>query len=111
MPSTVYSFYKNIALYMTGFWVSRRNHLCLPQPFPLAHADPASLIQFAFQNSFSGQVLEEGWTLTFYNVLFTVLPPVVLGVFDQFVGARMLDRYPELYKLGQQNKFVSAPRA
>ncbi|KAK4057711.1 aminophospholipid translocase [Microbotryomycetes sp. JL221] len=78
----LYSFYKNIALYMTGFW-------------------------FAFQNSFSGQVLEEGWTLTFYNVIFTVLPPVVLGVFDQFVGARMLDRYPELYKLGQNNKFFS----
>ncbi|GAA5937294.1 hypothetical protein JCM1841_006032 [Sporobolomyces salmonicolor] len=78
----LYSFYKNIALYMTGFW-------------------------FAFQNSFSGQVLEEGWTLTFYNVVFTVLPPIVLGVFDQFVGARMLDRYPELYKLGQQNKFFS----
>ncbi|KAK4055166.1 aminophospholipid translocase [Microbotryomycetes sp. JL201] len=78
----LYSFYKNIALYMTGFW-------------------------FAFQNSFSGQVLPEGWTLTFYNVIFTVLPPVVLGVFDQFVGARMLDRYPELYKLGQNNKFFS----
>ncbi|SCV68524.1 BQ2448_645 [Microbotryum intermedium] len=78
----LYSFYKNIALYMTGFW-------------------------FAFQNSFSGQVIVESWTLTFYNVLFTVLPPVVLGVFDQFVGARMLDRYPELYKLGQQNKFFS----
>lgn len=62
---------------------------------------------FAFQNSFSGQVLEEGWTLTFYNVVFTVLPPIVLGVFDQFVGARMLDRYPELYQLGQQNKSVS----
>ena len=78
----LYSFYKNITLYMTGFW-------------------------FAFQNSFSGQVLEEGWTLTFYNVLFTVLPPFVLGVFDQFVGARMLDRYPELYKLGQRNAFFS----
>lgn len=97
-----YSFYKNIALYMTGFWVRCYHHSCLSA---LAH--PSSLSQFAFQNSFSGQVLEEGWTLTFYNVLFTVLPPVVLGVFDQFVGARMLDRYPELYKLGQQNKFVS----
>lgn len=35
-----------------------------------------------------------------------VLPPFVLGVFDQFVGARMLDRYPELYTLGQNNAFV-----
>ncbi|KAK4705641.1 phospholipid-transporting ATPase, partial [Phenoliferia sp. Uapishka_3] len=78
----LYSFYKNIVLYMTGFW-------------------------FSIQSSFSGQVLEESWTLTFYNVIFTVLPPFVLGVFDQFVGARMLDRYPELYTLGQKNKFFS----
>lgn len=34
-----------------------------------------------------------------------MLPPLVLGIFDQFVGARMLDRYPELYKLGQSNAF------
>lgn len=49
----------------------------------------------------------ESWTLTFYNVLFSVLPPFVIGVFDQFVSARMLDRYPELYTLGQRNAFVS----
>jgi hypothetical protein len=28
--------------------------------------------QFSFQNSFSGQTLFESWTLTFYNVLFSV---------------------------------------
>ena len=50
-------------------------------------------------------MLFESWTFTFYNVFFTVLPPVVIGVFDQFVSARMLDRYPELYQLGQNNAF------
>ncbi|KAN0062782.1 aminophospholipid translocase [Thecaphora frezii] len=68
----LYSFYKNITLYMTLFW-------------------------YSFQNSFSGQVAFESWTLSFYNVLFTVLPPLVIGVFDQFLSARMLDRYPQLY--------------
>jgi len=68
----LYSFYKNIMLYMTLFW-------------------------FSFQNSFSGQVPFESWTLTFYNVVFTVLPPLVIGIFDQYVSARMLDRYPQLY--------------
>ena len=78
-----------------------------PVPSPIGRLTHSrSLEQFAFSNSFSGQVLEESWTLTFYNVVFTVLPPFVLGIFDQFVAARMLDRYPELYKLGQQNKFV-----
>ena len=78
----LYSFYKNITLYMTQFW-------------------------FVFVNGFSGQSIAESWTLTFYNVLFTVLPPIVLGVFDQFVSARLLDRYPMLYQLGQQRKFFN----
>lgn len=45
--------------------------------------------------------------MTFYNVFFTVLPPFVLGVFDQFVSSRLLDRYPQLYKLGQKGQFFS----
>ncbi|RIB10327.1 hypothetical protein C2G38_2106365 [Gigaspora rosea] len=77
----LYSFYKNITLYMTQFW-------------------------YAFQNGFSGQVIYESWTITYYNVLFTVLPPIVMGVFDQYVSARMLDRYPQLYSLGQKSEFI-----
>ncbi|PWN51558.1 putative P-type ATPase [Violaceomyces palustris] len=75
----LYSFYKNIALYMTLFW-------------------------YSFQSSFSGQVAFESWTLSFYNVIFTVLPPLVIGIFDQFISARMLDRYPQLYGQVHFNK-------
>ncbi|KAJ7647596.1 aminophospholipid-transporting P-type ATPase, partial [Roridomyces roridus] len=78
----LYSFYKNITLYMTQFW-------------------------FAFFNNFSGQIAYESWTLSMYNVLFTLLPPLVIGVFDQFVSARILDRYPQLYILGQKNAFFT----
>ncbi|CAB4419848.1 unnamed protein product [Rhizophagus irregularis] len=78
----LYSFYKNITLYMTQFW-------------------------YTFQNGFSGQVIYESWTITYYNVLFTVLPPIVMGVFDQFVSARMLDRYPQMYMLGQKSEFFN----
>lgn len=76
----LYSFYKNIALFMTQFW-------------------------YSFQNAFSGEVIAESWTLSFYNVVFTVLPPFVLGIFDQFVSARLLDRYPQLYGLSQSGVF------
>ncbi|QSS51826.1 P-type ATPase [Histoplasma capsulatum var. duboisii H88] len=76
----LYSFYKNIALYMTQFW-------------------------YSFQNSFSGQVIYESWTLSFYNVFFTVMPPFAMGIFDQFISARLLDRYPQLYQLGQKGVF------
>ncbi|CAG8604638.1 2225_t:CDS:10 [Paraglomus occultum] len=78
----LYSFYKNITLYMTQFW-------------------------FAFHNSFSGQVIYESWTISYYNVLFTVLPPIVMGVFDQYVSARMLDRYPQMYQVGQKGEFFN----
>ncbi|KAJ7072605.1 calcium transporting ATPase [Mycena amicta] len=78
----LYSFYKNITLYMTQFW-------------------------FAFFNNFSGQIAYESWTLSMYNVVFTLLPPLVIGIFDQFVSARMLDRYPQLYMLGQKNIFFT----
>ncbi|KAF7545637.1 hypothetical protein G7Z17_g9022 [Cylindrodendrum hubeiense] len=76
----LFSFYKNIALYMTQFW-------------------------FTFQNVFSGQVIYESWTLSFYNVFYTFLPPLALGILDQFISARLLDRYPQLYMMGQQNYF------
>ncbi|EDO15797.1 hypothetical protein Kpol_1040p10 [Vanderwaltozyma polyspora DSM 70294] len=80
----LYSFYKNIALYMAQFW-------------------------YVFSNAFSGQSIIESWTLTFYNLFFTVLPPFVIGVFDQFISSRLLEKYPQLYKLGQKGQFFSVP--
>lgn len=34
-----------------------------------------------------------------------MLPPLAMGILDQFVSARLLDRYPQLYSLGQTNQF------
>lgn len=78
----LFSFYKNICLYTTQFW-------------------------YAFYNGFSGQTVYESWTISLYNVALTVLPPLSLGIFDQYVSARMLDRYPQMYMLGQKSEFVS----
>lgn len=63
--------------------------------------------QYSLFNDYSGQVVYESWTWSFYNVVFTILPPLVIGIFDQFVSARMLDRYPQLYQLGQSNSFFT----
>ncbi|KAF2763443.1 putative phospholipid-transporting ATPase [Pseudovirgaria hyperparasitica] len=76
----LFSFYKNVVLFMTQFW-------------------------YSFQNAFSGQVIYESWILSFYNVFFSFLPPFALGIFDQFVSARLLDRYPQLYQLTQKGTF------
>ncbi|VUG15893.1 DRS2 [Brettanomyces bruxellensis] len=78
----LYSFYKNIVLYMCQFW-------------------------FAFSNGFSGQSIVESWTLTMYNVIFLALPPFVIGIFDQYISQDMLLRYPRLYTLGQHGHFFN----
>lgn len=77
----LYSFYKNIALYLTEFW-------------------------YVFYNGFSGQSIYESWVLTFYNVFSTALPPFAIGILDQFVSAKLLLRYPQLYRLGQRGGFL-----
>ncbi|KAJ3414832.1 hypothetical protein HDV05_005989 [Chytridiales sp. JEL 0842] len=78
----LYSFYKNITLYLIQMW-------------------------FALDNGFSGQTLFESWTQSAYNVGFAVLQPVAIGIFDQYVSARMLDRYPQMYRLGQRSEFYN----
>jgi len=69
----LYSFYKTVTLYVTLFW-------------------------FSFYNGFSGQTAYESWSQSFYNVAFTMLPTLVIGIFDQYVSASMLERYPQLYR-------------
>lgn len=78
----LYSFYKNITLYMCQFW-------------------------FVFSNGFSGQSIIESWSLTLYNVVFVALPPFVIGIFDQYISANMLNQYPQLYRIGQEGKFFN----
>ncbi|XP_052196379.1 probable phospholipid-transporting ATPase 8 [Diospyros lotus] len=80
-----YFFYKNIAFGFTLFW-------------------------FEAHTSFSGQAAYNDWYMSFYNVFFTSLPVIALGVFDQDVSARLCLKYPLLYQEGVQNILFSWPR-
>lgn len=73
----LYSFYKNIVLYLTQYW-------------------------YNLYNGWSGQSLYERWTLALYNVLFTLLPVIVVGFFDRDVSDHMALRYPGLYATSRQ---------
>jgi phospholipid-transporting ATPase len=54
------------------------------------------------------KTLFETWSsVSSYNVLWTLLQPFVIGLFDQYVSARILDRYPALYRLGQKSVFYN----
>jgi phospholipid-transporting ATPase len=35
---------------------------------------------------------------------------MAIGVFDQFASARLLDKYPQMYTLGQRNEFFNQKR-
>lgn len=53
--------------------------------------------------SFSAQPAYNDWFLSLYNVFFTSLPVIALGVFDQDVSARFCLKFPLLYQEGVQN--------
>lgn len=47
------------------------------------------------------------WSLIFFNLLFTSVPPVIYGVLDKDVSAETLLNHPELYKASQKNEVFS----
>jgi phospholipid-transporting ATPase len=75
-----YSFYKNLLLTFTQVF-------------------------FSFYCLFSGQTLVDSWVLTLYNMIFTLLPPFVMGLFEKDVEEKVLLEKPEFFKQ-MQNEHV-----
>ena len=75
----LYCFYKNILLYLSQYW-------------------------FNLVNGFSGQSLYEKWTLAFFNILFTLVPVLILGIFDRDVKESYVLAFPKLYTSGPRGK-------
>ncbi|XP_065308514.1 phospholipid-transporting ATPase ID isoform X1 [Dermacentor albipictus] len=73
-----YFFYKNFAFTLCHFW-------------------------FAFFCGFSAQTLYDPVFISFYNVFYTSLPVLALGVFDQDVNDVNSMRYPKLFTPGHLN--------
>ncbi|KAH9878012.1 hypothetical protein J1614_003229, partial [Plenodomus biglobosus] len=63
------------------------------------------LTQALFQRhvGYTGTSLYESWSLSMFNTLFTSLPVIFMGVFEQDTPARTLLAVPELYVVGQRN--------
>lgn len=69
-----------------------------------------TLFFFEIYASFSGQPAYNDWFLSLYNVFFTSLPVIALGVFDQDVSAELCLKFPLLYQEGVQNILFSWTR-
>lgn len=75
----VFSFYKNIFLFITEMW-------------------------YANYSGWSGQIIFERRTIFFYNVILTALPPLAIGLFDQNWSEDIIFKFPILYKQSQNGK-------
>lgn len=81
----LYSFYKNMTFVLILFF-------------------------FNFSNGFTGTTLFESWLSTAWNVIFTFLPILALGIFDQDVPASAAMEYPQAYLQGQQRTLFNHRR-
>lgn len=59
---------------------------------------------FQYNSMFTGTSMYEQWSLAMFNTLFTSLPVIVLGIFEQDLAAATLIAIPELYAKGQKNE-------
>ncbi|XP_045399609.1 phospholipid-transporting ATPase IK [Lemur catta] len=64
-------------------------------------------IWFAFYNGFSAQTLYEGWFLALFNLLYSTLPVLYIGLFEQDVSASQSLQMPELYVAGQKDELFN----
>ncbi|XP_076983961.1 putative phospholipid-transporting ATPase IM isoform X2 [Tamandua tetradactyla] len=73
-----YFFYKNFAFTLVHFW-------------------------FGFFCGFSAQTVYDQWFITLFNIVYTSLPVLAMGVFDQDVSEQNSLDCPQLYEPGQLN--------
>ena len=62
------------------------------------------LFFYDFYDGFSGTLLYDTWLFTLYNVMFTALPPLILGLFERDVSPGTAMKYPELFVQYRQRK-------
>ncbi|XP_067087900.1 phospholipid-transporting ATPase IC-like [Osmerus mordax] len=70
-------FFKNFAFTLVHFW-------------------------YSFFSGYSAQVAYEDWFITLYNVCYSSLPVLLVGLLDQDVNDKLSLKFPKLYLPGQQ---------
>merc|ERR1719320_573820 len=64
-------------------------------------ASDFAITRFQLYCGFSGQVMIDQMYLMLFNLFFTSLPPVAVGVFDRDAPADLLSSSPDLYAVGR----------
>jgi phospholipid-transporting ATPase len=78
---TLYSFYKNAAIFLVQVW-------------------------FSFFSVASAQTLYDDWIMMFFNITITSWPPLLLGCFEKDIDERIIERHPETYGRTRRNENI-----
>ncbi|CAN3373146.1 phospholipid-transporting ATPase Dnf1p [Diutina rugosa] len=94
-------------LLVHGRWSYKRFSEMIPSFFYKNVIFTMALFWYGIYNDFDGSYLFEFTYLMFYNLAFTSLPVIFLGVFDQDVSAKVSLLVPQLYVSGiMQTEFT-----
>jgi magnesium-transporting ATPase (P-type) len=93
-----------------GHWSYYRIANFLLSSFYKAVAFYLTHLMFQVETGFSAVSVYEQWTLALYNVTWTSLPVICVGIFDQDYPAWLLMKNPELYKQGPQYRLYNATK-
>ncbi|XP_010497132.1 PREDICTED: putative phospholipid-transporting ATPase 9, partial [Camelina sativa] len=94
-------------LLVHGHWCYRRISTMICYFFYKNITFGFTLFLYETYTTFSSTPAYNDWFLSLYNVFFSSLPVIALGVFDQDVSARYCLKFPLLYQEGVQNVLFS----
>ncbi|VTJ68933.1 Hypothetical predicted protein [Marmota monax] len=94
-------------LLVHGRWSYMRVCKFLRYFFYKTVASVMAQIWFSFYNGFTAQPLYEGWFLALFNLLYSTMPVLYIGLFEQDVTAEKSLQMPELYTAGQENELFN----
>ncbi|GAA5868490.1 hypothetical protein JCM8547_006290 [Rhodosporidiobolus lusitaniae] len=104
-----FRFLKRLLL-VHGHWSYMRNSNMIVNFFYKEIIGIGVLFWFQFYCGYSATTVYEYTYLLFWNVFWTLVPVIFIGIFDRNVGERVLMAIPELYERGRKGKLFGLIR-
>ena len=90
-----------------GQWSLHRNTLLTLYFFYKNFSISFVQLFYQFVNGFSGQIIYEKWMMAAFNIMFVLLPPLAIGIFEQHQSKACLLAVPALYRQGQHGELYN----
>lgn len=97
-------------LLVHGSWCYKRLALMICYFFYKNISFGLTLFYYEAYTVFSGQPAYNDWYMSLFNCIFTSLPVIALGIFEQDLAADVKLQFPALYQQGAQNKLFGWDR-